>query len=191
MTDGHGSGLRARVRAFRRRNAAGSDAGGFTLIETLISVVILGMISTTFMGGLILMERGSAMQRASAAADMEMRRYMDWIQSVTYTSCANPASGHYVTGFVASDATVLTSAIDTSQGSGEGILFSQQLSYSGVVADDDLFGTGPKNMTFVPRASSTCPTSDPGAQRIFLKVTYNDGSINVVRTASVVKRYEN
>jgi prepilin-type N-terminal cleavage/methylation domain-containing protein len=188
MTGGHGSGLRARVRAIRRWNTAEPDASGFTLVETLISVVILGMVSTTFMGGLILMERGSAMQRASAAADMEMRRYTDWIQTVTYASCAQP--GHYVTGFAGSTAQ-LTAAIDTSQGGGEGILFSQQLSYSGVVADEDGFGTGSKNMTFVPRASSTCPSSDPGAQRIFLKVTYNDGSINVVRTASIVKRYQN
>lgn len=104
MTDGHGSARRAR--AWFLDGDQPSSERGFSLIEVLMAVVILGMTSTTMMGAIFATERSSQLQRASALADAEMRRFADWVQQRDYTPCADPmgmvstrtAQGFYVGG---------------------------------------------------------------------------------------------
>lgn len=89
MTDGHGSGLRARVRVLLRRRLATADERGFSLVEILITLTLLGMIVTSFMSALTLTVSSAARQQQVALAEGEARRAADYIQSQTYRTCGD------------------------------------------------------------------------------------------------------
>jgi prepilin-type N-terminal cleavage/methylation domain-containing protein len=63
---------------------------GFTLIEILIALVILGLAVVALLGGLTLAVSGSNLHRSQAAVDSALVFASEQVKSETYTTC-NPS----------------------------------------------------------------------------------------------------
>jgi prepilin-type N-terminal cleavage/methylation domain-containing protein len=89
MAAGLGSG--PRVRAFLRRpklsRARDEAQHGFTLVEILITVWILGALMVAFMGGLVTMMNSSEEQRRVSTAETELRRFAESVRDYPYEAC--------------------------------------------------------------------------------------------------------
>lgn len=239
-----------------------------SLIEVVIAVALLGMMSTAMMGAIFMTERSSQIQRHSALADAEMRRFTDWVQERDYTPCADPNgvvsartnplplgagawsmvvgdpeaastdTGLVVTGngipantyvgtvvpgigfLLSSSPTTQVHVNNTMPGTTQNITvhakdyrgyttsstaftaeFDAEMGDSGVRFADQALGDGnftngtddfAGDITYSDRDETSCATDvDPGAQELFLKVTYTEGGFTFERTASVVKRHLN
>jgi prepilin-type N-terminal cleavage/methylation domain-containing protein len=77
---------RAWARLQHRRPA--SSERGFTLIEMLIAVWIIGAILVAMVGGLFTMIRASDLSRRQALVESEVRRYAEAIRAAPYHACA-------------------------------------------------------------------------------------------------------
>lgn len=84
--------------ASRRRDEAGT-----TLVELLMTVVILGIAFAVFLGGMTSSIAGSDIHRAQASAETIMRSYAESVKTQTYVNCAGTGTYTYTapTGFTA------------------------------------------------------------------------------------------
>ena len=189
MTGGHGSGLRARVRARFSGVGQPADERGFTLIETVITVWILGLVSTTFIAVLFGMTSAAYTQDRVAAVDAEVRRAADWISAKDYLICAGatgatPAS-EYLGGF----------ATTTGYSYAVTVRFSQRVFGSGLYNQLGGDGWNPNqpdsSMVFGSTSpGGTCPNTDSNIQEVTVAVTLDDGALRGTQSATVMKRNE-
>lgn len=92
---------RARARAGRSRLLAiaprgegrvRSSAAGFTLVEILVTVAILGLVTAGLFGTLSTFLMLGSVQRSTANIDQVVRTYSERIESASYVSCASSYS---------------------------------------------------------------------------------------------------
>jgi prepilin-type N-terminal cleavage/methylation domain-containing protein len=85
VTAGLGSGRGAFARRSRDENAR--DEEGFTLVEILITVVLIGLIMVTFMGALFTMVRTSDVNNRTTQAEAELRSYSEALRAYPFKKC--------------------------------------------------------------------------------------------------------
>jgi prepilin-type N-terminal cleavage/methylation domain-containing protein len=61
---------------------------GFTLIELIVTVAILGIAFTVFLGGMGTSILGADISRKTATADIVVRRFAESVKGEAYTPCA-------------------------------------------------------------------------------------------------------
>lgn len=90
--------LVASGRATRGRPAGATAQDGFTLVELLIAVAILGLGVLTVLGGMMTSITVSDLGRRSAEGQSALRAYAEAVANDTYADCATtyPASGFTV-----------------------------------------------------------------------------------------------
>src|SRR5215510_12829475 len=91
MTAGGAGGSRAALREWVRGSVARA-AHGVTLIELLITVTLLGIISSTVGIAMSTIISQSADQRASSTLDAEIRRIDDALRATPYLKCSLSAT---------------------------------------------------------------------------------------------------
>jgi prepilin-type N-terminal cleavage/methylation domain-containing protein len=147
---------------------------GFSLIEILITVVIVGITFAALLGAAIASITASATRRDLAQADALVRDAAEWLKSPIanpYVPCAR-ADSYGFQGF----------PWDTQAEGGTGY----QVSIVGPVEFWD--GAPPvAGVPYEPGFTTTCdaPTDDHGLQRITVRITAPGGAVEVVR---VLKR---
>ncbi len=62
---------------------------GFTLVEMLITVWIMGALVVTMSGAIFTMIRGSDLTRQRTLVEAELRRYADAVRAAPYQDCAD------------------------------------------------------------------------------------------------------
>lgn len=73
-------------------NAPPRPDRGFTLLELIIAMTLMGMAVGAVFGGLGLFLRVQDTQKSNARIDVEIRNYAERILSVPYVDCATAAS---------------------------------------------------------------------------------------------------
>jgi type II secretory pathway pseudopilin PulG len=166
MTDGHGSGLRARVRAFwQRREPAGER--GITLVEILVGVVVLGALTVAMVGSLYTISYVSDQQRNISVAEAEGRRLVEQIRALGYVKCPADAND--------ADQSVRYPMVFNPGDNASGLLTAQITS----IEYWDGTGLSATSAKSQPNFTSTC-TRDCGLQKISLRVTTQDSQANFV-----------
>ena len=80
---------------------------GFTLVDTIVGVAILGIGVTTVVGGMATSITVSARGRAAAEAQIAVRSYAELLAAATYVDCATS----YSTPFTAPGGYTATQAV--------------------------------------------------------------------------------
>lgn len=80
---------------------------GFTLVDTIVGVAILGIGVTTVVGGMATSITVSARGRAAAEAQIAVRSYAELVAAATYVDCATS----YSTPFTAPGGYTATQAV--------------------------------------------------------------------------------
>jgi prepilin-type N-terminal cleavage/methylation domain-containing protein len=89
VTAGLGSGRRARALWERFCSPrARNEESGFTLVEIMITVWIMGALMVAFMGALLSMTKASDTARRITLAETEMRHFSEAIKNAPYVPCA-------------------------------------------------------------------------------------------------------
>src|SRR5689334_4893505 len=86
MTGGSLGGPRARARAMWEQQEPAAERG-FTLIEMLIAVVLLGGMTVGLVGSLYAISGISSQQRSISVAEAEGRRLVEQIRALQYVQC--------------------------------------------------------------------------------------------------------
>lgn len=69
--------------------------GGFTLVEILLAVSILGIAGAVVLGGMMTSITVSTMGRSQSEAQLELSAYADAVYAATYVNCATSYSTPY------------------------------------------------------------------------------------------------
>ena len=182
MTAGLGSGRVAFARRSRDENARDED--GFTLVEILITVWIMGGVMVALMGGLLTMTKASDMARRTTLAETELRHLAEAVRAAPYEDCiANANYGHYTSKYISpSPSTVF------------GFIWANDVDFwnppGSLTADPQQFVADPAalqtaNSTY---CDGTASQTDAGAQRIKVTVWVAEpGGIAAIAT-TIVKR---
>lgn len=127
-----------------RGRAPGAEHG-FTLVEMLLAVAILGLGVVTALGGMMTSITSADIDRSAAVAAGVVRAYAEAVAGDSYSSCATsyPANGFTAPAGFSTSSTV--AYWDPAAGGGTG--------------------------AFV----ATCPATDSGLQRVTLTVAATDG----------------
>jgi len=189
MTGGQRSGLRARVRAMWEQKEP-ADERGFSLVEMVITVWILGLVSTTFIAVLFGMTTAAYTQDRVAAVDAEVRRAADWVSAKQYIPCAGTTGAapalDYLGGFATTSGYTYDVTVRFSQRVFQSGLYKAQLGGDGWKADEPA-----TSMVFDSTSpGGTCPNSDSNIQEVRVAVTLDDGAIQGAQSATVMKRNE-
>jgi type II secretory pathway pseudopilin PulG len=134
---------------------------GVTLVEILVTVMILGVAFVTLVGGMSSAMIASDIHRKEATAGAALRSYAEAIKGAGYTNCATPAT--YAPASVGYVQPAASTAGVTS------------VEYWQVDSSDP--NTGSFN--------GTC-TTDQGLQRISVQVTTSDG--RATESVQILKR---
>jgi prepilin-type N-terminal cleavage/methylation domain-containing protein len=149
------------VLAYRR------SEDGFSLVELLVTIVIVGVTFSALLGGLITTITVSSLHRKQATADSVARSAAEWIKD----SVANPFHP------CATNGTYSLSGLSVPGGYSAVVTGVENWNWSGP----------PVTASFVPTFSPSAPgCSDRGLQRITIAVTSSDAQVN--ETVQVLKR---
>src|SRR5436305_14589196 len=85
-------GVYARVAPAPGGEAGRPDERGFTLIEMLIAVAILGAVVTAMMTALAGVTMASSQERSLSVAQSEARRLAENVRTLSYSRCAPPTA---------------------------------------------------------------------------------------------------
>ncbi|MCB0977803.1 MAG: ricin-type beta-trefoil lectin domain protein [Acidimicrobiales bacterium] len=77
----------------------GGDEAGETLVETLASVLLTGLVVVALLGGLLSALRAATTQRTVANAEVAARNYVEALNDAPYIACATPAFYENPAGF--------------------------------------------------------------------------------------------
>jgi prepilin-type N-terminal cleavage/methylation domain-containing protein len=142
---------------------------GFSLVELLVTIVIVGVTFSALLGGLITTITVSSLHRKQSTADSVARSAAEWIKDSVQTPYANCAGvGAYSLSGLAKPA-----------------------GYSATIQSVEYWdGVGPvagAPYSLDPHLGPSCPGSgDKGVQRITIRVTSSDAQAS--ETVQVVKR---
>ena len=168
VTAGLGSSLGSRIRLSRPSPDRGAKEQGFTLVEMLITVAILGVVAVAMFGAIFTSVKASDLANRRTIAETELRRYAEYVRAANYSPCAavssypNTTSG---TPYTKGNASVTSATV-------------QSVRYWTTSGDS---GFVPNNF------ASTCPTSDQGLQQLTLQVTVGS-SPSIQLSTTIVKR---
>jgi prepilin-type N-terminal cleavage/methylation domain-containing protein len=147
-----------------RRHDIGSDAG-FSLVEIMITVAIVGITFTAILGGLMSSITVSALQRKEATADAIARSAAETVkdsQQNPYTNCAGPGA-YTLTGVsVPSGFSVKITGVQYWNWDGHAVPASYAVGFNGNCSPDN------------------------GMQQITIAATSSDGQ--ATETVQVIKR---
>jgi prepilin-type N-terminal cleavage/methylation domain-containing protein len=162
-----------------------STERGLTLVELLVSVVIVGFIATAMMLSLTLSTKSSDMQRRGTLAAAEGRRYIEYIRARPYHNCAGKDT--------APPPAAQTSPYRYDTVSAQGDIDSSVTAY---VSNVEFYVFTSPQTSMDGGWQPTCPIvsgvqTDPGVQKVTVTVlvgsTTND---RISRSFSVVKRFD-
>jgi prepilin-type N-terminal cleavage/methylation domain-containing protein len=142
--------------------ASGSEAG-FSLIEILITITIVGVTFTALLGGMLVSITSSALHRKEATADSVARDAAEWVKDSVQNPYRPCNASYSLNGFTVPSG------------------FSASI--TGV---EYWNGTPPTGGAYSPTFSSSCPSSDHGLERITVRATSSDGQ--ATETVQVLKR---
>ena len=148
-----------------RRHDIASDAG-FSLVEIMITVAIVGITFTAILGGLIASITVSALQRKEATADAIVRSAAEVVKDSDknpYKNCAGPSA-------------YSLSGLSVPSGFSAKITDVQYWSWDG----------NPVPAGYAVGFKGSCPPSDNGIQQITIAATSTDGQ--ATETVQVIKR---
>ena len=153
-----------------RRHLNIQAEGGFSLVEILVTIVIVGITFTAVLGGIVASITASALQRKEATADAVARSTGEWVKDSLhspYVKCADNSTYSLSGVSVPSSYSVTITSVEHWTG--------EQL---------------PVTTAYVPgfQTSSSCstPGQDKGMQRITIEATSSDGQ--ATETVQVIKR---
>lgn len=162
MTDGHGSGLRARVHAWFSLRWQSPDERGFSLIEILIAVVLLGALTVGMVGSLYTLTYVSGQQRSISVAEAEGRRLVEQIRAHQYVTCSPDDTAEERTRRY---------RLIFNPGNGPDKLSAEIVDihyWDGTEVDPDGVGS--------PNLRNDCSVADCGLQKITLRATASDST---------------
>jgi prepilin-type N-terminal cleavage/methylation domain-containing protein len=170
VTAGLGSGLFWRARRIRH---AAPDERGFTLIEMLIAVSIMGTCVITMVGTIFTMVVTSSYNRNRSVAEVELRKFADLVGAYDYVDCAQAAeyNAAYTAPMGESAQSQVTGTLKS--GSTESLLLWDPPG----TASDCAYGLCPGWVN--------SPQCDRGAQQVTVTVTVGNVTVGPV---TIVKR---
>jgi prepilin-type N-terminal cleavage/methylation domain-containing protein len=188
------------VRARRCRDAdSRDDDAGFTLVEILITVWIMGALMVAFMGALLSMTKASDVARRITLAETEMRHFAEAVKNAPYVPCATPtdyANMYPVSARPYGAATdvqygVLNNAVAFWDPYAPGAT-DHSVDYPTTWRDKGTFNND-ADANFQPNCDSTSDPrypngQDAGAQILILSVTVNQGSAPYTIYSAFTKR---
>ena len=136
---------------------------GFSLVEVLVTIVIVGVTFAALLGGLITTITVSSLHRKQATADSVARSAAEWIKDSVATSYVNCAT---------------TYSVGVPNPNGYIIEIGQVQYWDGV--------TPMVGAAYSPNFGSVCPTPDKGLQQISILVKSPDSQVS--QLIQVVKR---
>jgi prepilin-type N-terminal cleavage/methylation domain-containing protein len=140
---------------------------GFSLVELLVTIIIVGVTFSALLGGLITTITVSSLHRKQATADSVARSAAEWIKD----SVANPFQP------CATGGTYSLSGLSVPSGYSVAVTGVENWDWSGP----------PVTASYVPTFSpSQAGCSDHGLQRITIVVTSSDAQVS--ETVQVLKR---
>ena len=147
-------------------------SGGFSLLEVLVSVVILGIVGTAIIGGVYTLVRTDGQQQSRSEASVVARNYADALDAGPYRDCAVPAdySAQSLGLTLPSTATVTVTAVTY---------------WNGTAPPS---GANPTAAQWATAFGTTCST-DQGLQRITYQVRSTAGATESTTTRSALKRF--
>ena len=148
-----------------RRHDIRSDAG-FSLVEIIITIAIVGVTFSAILGGLFTSITVSALQQKEATADTVARSAAEVVKDSDhnpYSNCAG--SGHY-------------SLTGLSVPSGLSVTITDVAYWT--------WAGPPVTAGYAVGFQPNCPSSDNGIQRITITATSSDGQ--ATETVQVIKR---
>ena len=139
---------------------------GFSLVEILVTFVIVGITFTGILGGIVASITASALQRDEATADTVARSAGEWVKDSLqspYVNCAD-ASTYSLSGL------------------------SVPGGFSVAITDVEYWtwDQQPVPAAYVAGFQATCTSPDHGIQRITIEATSPDGQ--ATETVQVIKR---
>ena len=175
MTAGLGSGPGRRGTGRTDRE----DERGFTLVEMLITVAIMGVVSVGLSGALYTSIRASTVINQRTIAESELRRYAEAVRAATYVNCASTSTyPRYVAG---TTTTTLPGGTPYSPGNA---------AVSKAVVNSVAYWTpsGASNTVSSSFSNSgSCTAPDTGLQQLNITVTIA-GTPSIDLSTNVVKR---
>ena len=145
------------------------DEGGFSLIEVLVAMAIMGLIGIAILTGIQTATAAAVSNRFSALAELTARNFASAVDDATYTECgAASAYSPAALDFTAPPGVVVT-VLAVGHWNGSSLSVPE----------------GQLDMAF----PSECVT-DRGSQRITFRVVASGSGPPVTRTRSVLKRFE-
>lgn len=88
---------------YHRRGADSRDERGFSLVEILIALQIIGAVMVVFAAALFTMIGTSDYARRTTLAETELRRYADAVRAAPYQPCAGVVTTDPATTYGAAD----------------------------------------------------------------------------------------
>jgi hypothetical protein len=167
---GHGPGN-------ARRAIPPVDERGTTLVEVVLTVVLVGLVVVTLVSALFTMTVASDRHRRLAVADAELRRYAEWLRARPYVVCA-PAGAASPYGFDAIDDP------DVPTGLTARVVGVELWRY-----DDPSEGLAGEWVAVAPDCGASGGQVDAGLQRVVVELQSDAGTDGALtRTISLVKR---
>jgi prepilin-type N-terminal cleavage/methylation domain-containing protein len=166
---------------------AAADERGFTLIETLITVWILGAVITAMMLALITVVRVSDQNSRTTLAEQELRRYAEVIRSLDYIPCESDPDvvGSYQAN---ADQAYVDAGYTRPAGAQYSVpevtYWNKVLSGSSVPDEADFVALG-------SMPAATCDATSPhdyGAQRVRVSVTVGVAPATTTVETTITKR---
>ncbi|MBP6134459.1 prepilin-type N-terminal cleavage/methylation domain-containing protein, partial [Candidatus Neomicrothrix sp.] len=143
-------------------------ASGFTLIESLVSVMITSMVVVGLMGGVMTALKSSALQRRAATSEVVISNFSESFADVPYVACAT-----------IQDYNDAIDAVATPDG------------FRVAVTDVSFWDEGSTNpATFKGQDECTSAEADTGLQKIEYSVTTDADDGPEVRKHSILKRFD-
>ena len=138
---------------------------GETLIELMVTILVMGTAVVAVLGAILTMVRTSDTHRRSVRAGNEATTIAEKIDSAPYLSCTTNPNYYPPTGYVSPSNTMIVS-----------------------VNRKDLASRTATTPVFPGAGNTACAGPDQGAQQITVKVKFGTGAQSIEESVVLVKR---